>query len=141
MSIKIRNARLEDIDQCFNLANVRELEIQGGGSPPKYWLKSIIEENQIFLVAEENGEVVGFRMGERIAGNIAFAHLLVVKKDKRGKGIGSILSKEFEKECKKRRLWLILSNVYAKNKKTISFFTKNGYKRGSLVYEFAKKIE
>ncbi len=136
----IRHATLKDVEACFNLANIPELEIQGGGSPPKFWFEAVINKKQIFLVAEENKNIIGFRMGERIAGNIAFAHLFVVKEEYRNKGIGSMLSKAFEKECKKRGINLILCNAYAKNRKTLNFFRKQGYMKGSLVYELAKKL-
>ena len=138
--IEIRKASLNDLDSCYELCKIPELEIQGGGPPERWWIESLINEKQIVLVAEENGKIIGFGMGERIAGNIAFAHLLVVKKEYRNNGVGSMLSKAFESECKKRGIRLILLNAYSKNKKTLNFFHKKGYIRGSPVYELAKKL-
>jgi len=139
--IKIREATLKDVKQCYELSKTPELRTPTGKVPPIHWLENIIKEKQIFVVAQDKKEIVGFRMGERMAGNFAIAHLIAVKKEYRNKGVGKQLVNYFEQECKKRKLRGVLTYVYANNPKTINFFIKNGYNKGSKVIEFNKIFE
>lgn len=139
--VVIRSCKLEDIKECVKLSKIPELRCPDGDYPPKVLLKSIIKGGQIFLVAEINGKIVGYRMGEKLQGYLGIAHLIVVKKEYQDKGIGRMLLKAFEKECKKRGIRWLITYAYANNKKTLKFFKKNGYYQGSLTYEFVKILK
>lgn len=136
----LRAATRADCNACHKLASARELATPWGDAPPLEWFKAIVREKQILIVAEEDGEIVGFRMGERIAGNWAIAHLMIVREDMRDKGVGTALVKAFEKECRRRKMGGIMTYVFAGNKKTVQFFEKHKYKRGSPVLEFVKVL-
>jgi N-acetylglutamate synthase-like GNAT family acetyltransferase len=137
MTIKIRAANLGDLPACVELAKVPELSTPTGKSPSLKWLEGIVKEKQIFLIAEDKGVIIGFRMGERIASDFAIAHLIVVRKDYRRKGVGKMLVKSFEDECKKRNLRGIVTYAH-KEKKVLDFFKKNNYNLGQTVVECNK---
>lgn len=50
------------------------------------------------LVAEEGGEIIGFLVFEKPYGGVSYCPWLGILKDVRGKGVGSALMKEWEKE-------------------------------------------
>ncbi|MBM3234503.1 GNAT family N-acetyltransferase [Candidatus Pacearchaeota archaeon] len=134
----IKKAELKDCKACLELSKIPELLNPDGTPSHLWWIESFVNENQIFYVAEERGEIIGFTMGERTTGNIAIRHSTFVKPEFRGKGIGSKLIEQFEAECKRRKLKAIMSYGYAKNNKTIKFFEGKGYIKGALTYEFIK---
>jgi len=138
MNIAIRNANLKDAFACAELCKIPELKTPSGNYPPQRWIENLIKDKQMVIVAEANKEIVGFRMGETLSDNKAIAHLIVVNPKYRTHGVGSMLVEAFEKECVKRKVRVLLTYVYAGNKKTVDFFQKNKYNKGSLTYEFNK---
>lgn len=136
----IRKAALEDCESCFKLAKTPEFKYPDGSFPRLEWIKAFVKENQIFFVAEENNKITGFIMGERVTGNLALIHLIAVDKNNQNKGIGKLLLNSFEQEAKKRKVIVVFLYGYAKNEKSINFFEKNKYVKGSLDYEMGKLI-
>ena len=136
--VKIRKAKLKDVNSCLELSKIPELLNPDKTPSHKWWIEAFVKEKQIFFVAEENYEIIGFIMGERTAGNIAIFHSLVIKENYRNKGIGTKLIKTAEEECKKRKIKAIMLYGYADNKKAISFFEKKDYIKGALTCEFIK---
>ncbi len=63
---------------------------------------------------------------------------LYVEKKQQHKKIGTLLQKEFEKECKKRKIKEILLDVYEVNQNARKFYQKNGYKEKIII--LSKKI-
>ena len=123
--------------ECYKLCKIREILDLGGKPPKKWWIKSFIKEKQIFLVAKKDDKIIGFILGERTTGNIAILHLCVVKKEYRNKGVGQELLRKAEKECKKRKLKVIMIYGY-KNKKIKHILKKLKYDIGNIYYEFQK---
>lgn len=138
--ITIRPAKIADCKECLEISKTLELSLPNGEPQHIEWLEAFVKENQIFLVAEEDKKIVGFAMGERVTGDLGLLHLIAVKKDSQDKGIGSKLLIEFENECKKRKLIVSFLYGYANNTKTIKFFEKNKYYKGSLMFEMGKYL-
>src|SRR3989338_514265 len=136
---KIRLAKIKDCVSCHELANTHELLTPNKNPPPLWWFESIVKEKQILILYEEKNKTIGFIMGERLASNNAIIHLISVKKGERNKGVGKSLLAAFENECSKRKLKYILTYGYSK-KSTINFFQKNGFSKGSPLYELVKKV-
>lgn len=137
----IRKVKLEDCEACLELSKTPELAMPNGKFLPLDYFKEFIKENQIFLVADKNKEIIDFVMGERTSGDIAIFHSLIVKKEFRNKGIRSKLMRTAEEECKKRKLRRIMLYGFADNERTINFFEKHRYVKGALTYEFIKNID
>ncbi|GEM_PF-1601619 len=139
--IKIRKAKYSDCKFCYDLSKIKELITPSQDSLPLYYFKEFIKEKQIFFVAEEKRTILGYVMGERVTGNIALLWMITVKRDLRGKSIGTILLKNFEKECKKRKLKWIVLHAPNFNKKTLNFYKKHKYNTGLHLVEFNKEIK
>ena len=135
--IQIRSASIKDLDSIVELAKVPELKAPHGSYPSLKWLQAIIKEKQIMLVAEDNNELIGFVMGEKIGSSFSILHLIAVKKEYRKKGIGNMLVNSFEEECKKRKLRGVLTYAHNDNK-VKNFFKNRKYNIGQKVIECNK---
>ena len=135
--IKIRKAKQSDINKVWKMSDVPGLENPDKKPPRIFWIKAFLKRNQPFFIAEYNKRIIGFIFGERTVGNVAILQEIEVKKEYRNHGIGHLLLKEFEKECKKRKIVAILDYAYSKSKMP-EIFKKSGYSLGSLDFEVLK---
>jgi ribosomal protein S18 acetylase RimI-like enzyme len=100
----------------------------------KYFKKAIENTDGIFLVAEENGELVGYINGStadfpyRKSKYFEIENLGVIPKAKR-KGIGTKLLEELTKIAKEKGYQKIYLNCYAKNDEAINFYKTSGYEK------------
>lgn len=140
MTVFITSATLEECKACYNLSAGPELETPFHEPPPLYWFQNIVKEKQLLLVAKEKNKIIGFIMGERIAGNWAMAHLMAVHPSYQKKGIGTQLVEAFENECKHRDIHGIMQYVH-NNQNSLNFFKKRGYSLGSTVIEAIKPLD
>ncbi len=85
-----------------------------------------------FLVAEENGKVLGFLAGmtEEYGARIL---MIAVKKKHRGKGIGKALMKDFINRCNARGIRTISLEVRKSNLGAIEFYKSLGFYEYSLM--------
>lgn len=136
--MKIRKAELRDCKEVYEMCRIPAL-VNPSGEPPKFWwIESFVKEKQIFFVAEEKKEIVGFVLGERTCGRIGYLWMLAVKPNFQGKGIGNKLFLNAEKECKNRKLRAILLYIYEKSPKALHLSKKFKYEKGKKYYEFIK---
>ena len=140
--MNIRIANLDDCKEVYEITkNTPELVNPSSKVPPDlWWIESFVQEKQIFFVAVENDQIVGYVMGERTAGNVGLMWMMTVNKQYRNKGIGKKLLFEFENECKKRKFKAIVAYGHSGSKNIISMLEKNNYHKGSLFYEFVKNL-
>ncbi len=137
-SITIRKAQARDVKPCYALMK-RTNELYGpDGLSPEWWLGGLIRKG-ITIVAEDNGKIIGFKAGEKLLSGGIISHLIVIKKDYRGKGLASRMNAEFERLAKKKkRIWVL---TYAKDDLVLEkIYRKAGYKRGHALREYAKDI-
>jgi ribosomal-protein-alanine N-acetyltransferase len=135
--VTIRNARLEDCMMCVELSKIEEFTQPDGSHVPYDYLKSYIDEDEMFLVAEVKGRVVGYILGEPLKGKIAYVALLTVDSQVRGKGIGRKLIDAFLKRCSEKELKYVFGFAPKFNKRTIEFYRKCGFKEGKEHIQFA----
>lgn len=136
--IRIRKARASDIKPCYALMR-KTRELYGAdGLSPEWWLGGLIKRG-IAVVAEDSGEIIGFNAGEDLLSGGVISHLIVIKKDYRGKGLASQMNDAFEKQCKsKKKRWVL---TYAKDDGILDrLYRKAGYKKGHALREYAKNI-
>ncbi len=94
-------------------------------------IENHIRRGDVFLVAEENGVVVGFVIIRRgkYSKNRHVGYLGIgVRKDYRGKGIGKSLMREAERIARQRGFEKICLEVFSSNRRAIKFYKKLGYK-------------
>jgi ribosomal protein S18 acetylase RimI-like enzyme len=137
----IRIAKIEDCQAVYELTkNTPELVNPSTEPPPLEWIESFVKEKQIFYVAVENNEIIGYIMGERTIGDIGLMWMLTVKKEFRGRGVGKNLLLEAEEECKNRNLKAIVAYGFSESKSVLSMLDNHGYHKGNLYYEFVKTL-
>jgi ribosomal protein S18 acetylase RimI-like enzyme len=135
----IRKAGKKDLIQCENLVRIPEMRLATGGFFDRFFLEKYLDENY-FLVAEDEGSVVGLIFGEPVKANGAIIWMIAVDEKIRGKGIGSRLLKAFEKKVKKIGIQWIVLYGYQKNPKVLKFYRKHKFCEGVKNVEFVKDI-
>jgi N-acetylglutamate synthase-like GNAT family acetyltransferase len=141
VSTIIRRATLHDIDSCIELAKIPEFTTLNSISDKakRKYLKEFIEK-EIFLVADDNGDIVGFMGGEKMLFSFLWIDVIVVRKDLRGKGIGSKLFSSMKKEAKKEGVKHVYLIAPQWKPKTIAFYEKQGMKKGRNFVEFSMDL-
>ncbi|MFP4424278.1 MAG: GNAT family N-acetyltransferase [Candidatus Woesearchaeota archaeon] len=138
--VNIRLARIGDCKPCCKLSEIKELETPGGGFISENYFKKNIDDDEMFFVAEDNDEIVGYILGEPMKDNMAFLSLLTIDKSQRGKGLGKKLLAKFEEQCHSKKLNPILFYAPRFNENTIAFYNKQGYIQGKDHVQFMKVL-
>ncbi|MFC1720942.1 GNAT family N-acetyltransferase [Patescibacteria group bacterium] len=137
--MQIRSATKSDMKDVEKIFKLPELSTATGEYLSAETLSKYMDE-KYFLVAEDEGNIIGAMFGERLKNDGAMLWEFAVEESARGKGIGSALLDVFEKNMiSESRRWVIL---YApvKNPKTINFYEKHKYSKGKLHVEFLKYL-
>jgi GNAT superfamily N-acetyltransferase len=91
-----------------------------------------------FLVAEEDGEIVGCNVVEPLRFGV-IGWWFAVRKGARGQGVGSALMDELEKTAKKDGKYFFLA--YSKvGSKAVRFYQNRGYRKGQNFSELVKSL-
>jgi ribosomal protein S18 acetylase RimI-like enzyme len=107
-----------DYDGMLKLWNAMEIGVQVGRSDaPEEIQKKLQRDPDLFLVAEENNEIIGTIIGG-FDGRRGMIYHLAVQANMRGQGIGTALLKEVEQRlqargCKKCYLLITVENTDA----------------------------
>lgn len=80
----------------------------------------------LFLVAEENHEIIGTVMGAW-DGRRAWIYRLAVRADRQRSGVGKALIGELERRLIKKGTLKVNAQIYLWNKKSLDFFKSIGY--------------
>jgi ribosomal protein S18 acetylase RimI-like enzyme len=137
--INIRLAKLKDCKRCAELSEIDELKTAAGEFLPEEYFKIFVDEDQLFFVAEEEGKLLGYILGEPMKGKMAFLGLLAVDKGSRGKGIGKKLIKSFRNKCDEKGLKFILLYAPKFNENTIEFYKKCEFTKGKEYINFLEE--
>jgi phosphinothricin acetyltransferase len=134
----IRRANNRDVETCIVLGRTPEFTTLNSISDKdaRIYLKEFYRKG-IFLVAEDKGDLLGFIAGERMLFDYLWVDAIVVRKDLRGKGIGSKLFSALKKEATLagvKHLYLVAPQW---KPKTVAFYTKQGLKKGKNFVEFS----
>lgn len=66
--------------------------------------------------------------------------MIAISENYRGKGIGSLLLKEYERKIKKIGINWIVLYWFQKNSRVLDFYRKHGFSEGVTCVEFVKEI-
>ena len=112
----------------------------------KHYKKLIKRENSVFFVAEENGKIVGYILGEieipthhHIYKRRGYIRDAFVLEEFRRKNAGKKLTQELLEWFKSKGIKWIRVDAYTNNKVGISFWKKMGFK--DYVIEMTKVIK
>lgn len=136
----IRLAKIEDCNACSKLSEIKELAAADGSFISENYFKKNVDDDEMFFVAEDNNQIVGYILGEPLKDNLAFLSLLTIDKSQRGKGLGKQLIVKFEEQCRNKKLNPIIFYAPKFNENTIAFYKKQGYMQGKDHVQFMKII-
>ena len=154
--MKIRKAKKEDIrriDEIYVDGSIREGKLQFPEvslkemqqdldkykkSRPQGFLEEMKSKNHYWIVAEENGEIVGFGQAWIKTKEIGMLEKVYIDRRWARKGIGLKLLKELEKWLISKKVKFIEAGIYYENKPSIKLNEKAGYKPISI--KMRKKI-
>ena len=135
--MKIRQAKVADINSIYRLGNK---EFKEEVWFDKRLIKDLIIKYPKFTwLLEDNGKVIGARFVFESWGETAWGWLLVIKDNMRRKGLGTYLFKETCKRLKKMGYSRLMTDVYVKNKSSINWHNKVGYKNVGRVKDWFGK--
>jgi phosphinothricin acetyltransferase len=152
MEIQIRSYQTEDTQAILDIINhiilhstalydynIRSYEQQ------QNILEEKINKNFPVIVAELNGQVIGFGMYSefrfREANKFTVEHSLYVNQDFHGKGIGKFLLQELIDLARKQKLHTMIAVIDAENQSSIEFHEKFGFKTVGIIKESAYKFD
>ena len=121
--MEIFTMTLEDLDQMKNTLY---------SDFDNFWSYNILKQelehkNTTYIVAKENGEVVGFA-GISICLDEATLNNIVVKKSHRNRGIGGELLESLIELCSELRMRIFTLEVDTENEPAIHLYKKFGFK-------------
>lgn len=98
-----------------------------------------------FLVAEEQGEILGFATYGQFRGGIGYQHTaehtVVLAPDARGRGVGKSLMLAIEDHAKGAGMHSIFAGVSAGNPDAVKFHEKIGYNVVATLSEVGRKFD
>ena len=151
MKIAIRPYQTEDTQAILDITNynilhstalydynIRTYEQQ------KAILDDKLAKNFPVIVAEANGQVVGFGMYSefrfREAYKFTVEHSVYVANDYHGKGIGNVLLAELIALAKAQKIHTMIAVIDAENQGSVSFHEKFGFKTVGIIKESGYKF-
>src|SRR6266567_7016202 len=123
--LNIRKFRMEDYSSVLELWKLAGLTIRPGDERDDVRLK-LQRDPELFLVAEENGEIVGTVMGAW-DGRRGWIYHLAVRPNQQRKRIGTSLLGEVENRLLAIGAKKVNAQVYSSNHRSLDFFKAAGY--------------
>jgi len=139
LNVDIRNFQMRDYDRVVGLWKKAGLEIRPGDERAQIRRK-LERDPELFLVAEENGLLVGTVLGSW-DGRRGWIHHLAIRPNKQRSGLGTMIISELERRMRKKGVLKVNAIVYRTNKKSINFFKKNGYEHHEEDLFFGKLLD
>lgn len=140
--MKIREFRFpQDYSQIEHLWDSIEKGVSLGRSDtPEELQKKLVRDPDLFLVAEEKGEIIGSVIGG-FDGRRGLIYHLAVAASSRGRGIGSRLMEELEIRMSAKGCIRCYLLVTADNPEAMQYYKKHGWERMDYVVPFAKNLK
>ena len=108
-------------------------------------LQEKIAKNFPVIVAELDGEVVGFGMYSefrfREAYKFTVEHSVYVNQNQHGKGIGKMLLAELIRMAKNQKLHTMIAVIDAENQSSVDFHERFGFKTAGIIKESGYKFD
>jgi ribosomal protein S18 acetylase RimI-like enzyme len=143
LHMNIRKAELKDFETILQLNKELVLYEQEylattnadwsyTGQGKEYFSKRLVNENSIFHVVEDEGNIVGYVLAFievypfRIINPICIIENIFVREPYRRQGIGSQLVKLVKDACTEKKVQAIRVTTYTKNDTAVEFYKKHG---------------
>jgi L-amino acid N-acyltransferase YncA len=152
MAIKVRGYQKSDAAAILSIINYN---ILNATALYDYTIRSLEQQEAILdskiqvgfpvIVAENNGEVVGFGMYSefrfREAYKFTVEHSVYVQQDNQGLGIGKLLLSELIRLAKLQGLHTMIGVIDAENQTSIAFHHQFGFKTVGIIKESGFKFD
>jgi len=138
-SMRIREFHLADYGDVVDIWKRAGLILRPGDELDGVKVK-LQRDPDLFLVAEENGEVVGVVMGAW-DGRRGWINHLAVAPNRQRQGIGRALIEELEKRLLEKGAKKVNAQIYRWNTKSFDFFKSVGYEVHSDLVMIGKHIK
>jgi len=141
LTVKIREFRFpEDYPQVENLwASVEKGVSLSRSDTPDEIQKKLARDPDLFLVAEDDGQIVGTVIGGFDGRRGLIYHLAVIASLRR-QGIGSRLMEELESRLRAKGCLRCYLLVTTDNRDGMQYYEKNGWERMDYVMPYAKNL-
>lgn len=138
-SAVIRELRIEDYNALLKLWQEAQLPHRPKGRDKKENIaRELTKPNAIFLVAVENGRIVGSAFGTH-DNRKGWINRVAVAPDHQRKGIAARLVREVESRLRDAGIGIIACLIEDWNKTSMAFFQKIGYERRDDIIYFTKR--
>jgi ribosomal protein S18 acetylase RimI-like enzyme len=139
--VQIREFRfLEDFPQVENLWASMERGVSLGRSDtPEEIQKKLTHDPDLFLVAEDDGQIIGTVIGG-YDGRRGLIYHLAVAASYRGRGIGSRLMDEVESRLRAKGCLRCYLLVTTNNPEGMQYYEKHGWERMDFVVTYGKNL-
>lgn len=118
----IYNQGIEDRNATF------ETELREGG----YFKEPLADQARPFLVAEEDGRVVGFARALVYNWRAAYDGVgeasIYIARDARGRGLGRELLRALEETCERNGYWKLIGLIFPENEASVALFNSEGWR-------------
>jgi L-amino acid N-acyltransferase len=152
MEIKLREASAADIENILAIVNYSILHTTNNYNytivsleTQKEWFENKKSKNLPLLVADYNGKVIGYAtygsFRERIGYQFTIEHSVYVSESFVGKGVGTLLLTELIRRAKNQGFHTMIGAIDAKNKDSIAFHEKFGFKITGTIREVGFKFD
>ena len=95
----------------------------------------------MFIVAEDNGQVIGYVPGRPMKGGSAYLSLLAVDARMRGRGLGKLLVDSFLRRCIAKNIFFVFLFAPSFNERSLKFYRAIGFEQGREHLEFGIHLE
>jgi len=123
--VQVRYFQGKDVSEVYDIA-CRSLKENYN---PTIFLELSPFWKEGFIVLEEMGQIVGFIFGIRVSQVEARVLMLAIRGEVRGKGLGTVLMRQFVHECTNKNIRMISLEVRVSNVTALRFYEKLGFSR------------
>jgi ribosomal protein S18 acetylase RimI-like enzyme len=146
--VKVRKMEIKDLAEVWKLGTT-ELDLENK-LYHKFWdqnemFRYFTKDPEYCIVAEEEGEIIGFGIGNRKAfsqstEDLAIIGWIVVHKKHRRKGVGTLLCNDLIEKLKESGAQKIIADVESTNEASIKMLEKLSFEKSFSVHWFSKEL-
>jgi len=130
--MSIRKASVKDMNKCLEIEYPQTREKKEIFK--NNFIRQVKKDDYLLLVAEINGEVMGFISCRKDAWNkLFYIEQLFIHEKQRGKGYGAELISEVIMKAKQLKFRMIFLDIPPQNKRAMKFYLRYGFQKSGQI--------